>query len=134
MVAPSAIHRKSDTDGMPTLAYLLAALMLLGAARSGYYWLSRGLPEQSGTEFLWWALFVTSRVGLWLCAGTVCVIAALAPAPGKSFAGELSANRWFILVPLVLAILQILSAFFLSRVKGPAGEEDSAEEGGQLKR
>jgi len=109
---------------MATIGYVLAGLCLLGALRSGHHWLTHGLAHPDGRDIIWWSVFVTSRVGLWLSGAAVFVIAAASASNGSTLSQELAPYRWFVMIPIVLGAMQVLAAFFLAR---GAGDQPTAE-------
>jgi hypothetical protein len=92
----------------------------LGAAgiRSLVVWTRRGFAGTDVRDHLWFAAFVTGRVGLWLSLAGLFAISAASDARGRAAMDELAELRWYALVPLVLAAVQVAAAHFLGRGRG----------------
>jgi hypothetical protein len=91
----------------------IAALLALGGMRSLRSWMARDVSQPSVGERLVWALHVTARVGLWFAFAGFFVGYALIENPYRF--------RWYVMVVLGLAALQLLTGLALWR--WPAGKE-----------
>ena len=93
----------------------LAAILVLAAIRSFLAWVRVDFVAASLGEHVLFALHVTSRVGLWFAFASI--------AAGFALLDEPQRFRWFGLVPLFLAGLQLITGMVLARgpsVRGPA--------------
>ncbi|GIV00142.1 MAG: hypothetical protein KatS3mg014_1757 [Actinomycetota bacterium] len=96
----------------------VAAVLAAGGVRSLVVWSRRAVGEATLREHLWFAAFVTGRVGLWLSLAGLFAISAASDARGRAFLDELAALRWYALVPLLLAAVQVAAGYFLGRGEG----------------
>ena len=88
----------------------LAAIFLLGAIRSLMTWARADFEAASPGEHVLYALHVTARVGLWFAFASI--------AAGFAFLDEPQRFRWFGLVPLFLAGVQLITGMVLAQ--GPS--------------
>ncbi len=100
---------------MRTFEIAVAALLAVGGVRSLVVWTRRAVGEATLREHVWFALFVTGRVGLWLSLAGLFAVSASSDARGRAFLDEVGALRWYALVPLVLAAVQVAAGYFLGR-------------------
>jgi hypothetical protein len=94
---------------------VLAGLLALGGIRSLLVWTRRPFEGANPADHALFALFVTGRVGLWLAFGGLFAIYASSDARGRAAIDEFTELRWFLVVPLALAAVQIAAAYFLGR-------------------
>ena len=85
----------------------LAALLLLAGIRSFLFWVRADFQAVSLGEHVLFALHVTARVGLWFAFASIAV--------GFAFLDEPQRFRWFGLVPLFMAAVQLLSGILLAQ-------------------
>lgn len=99
-----------------TVVELVAAsiLTLLGVA-SLLRWLRTDFEATSAREQVLYAIHVTTRVGMWFAFAAFAAGYAVVDDPGR-FAG-------FVMVPIVLAALQLITGFLLSRPGSRAPRE-----------
>jgi hypothetical protein len=100
---------------MTVVEWLLAGLLALLGLRSLVYWARRPIRSRALRDHLLFSLFVTGRVGLWFAVAGVFVISALIGGSGEGFVHEFERFRWYILVPLALAAVQLVTGFALGR-------------------
>ena len=99
---------------------IAGALVLLGI-RSLVRWLRSGFEPSSAGERVLYSLHLTARVGMWFAfAGFFA---------GEALTDDPVGFRWYIMVPLLLAAVQMLTALALARGSGgpptdPAGPDD----------
>lgn len=93
----------------------MAAVLAAGGIRSLAIWGRRGFEGTDPRDHLWFAAFVTGRVGLWLSLAGAFAISAASDARGRAAIDELAELRWYALVPLVLAAVQVAAGYFLGR-------------------
>jgi hypothetical protein len=97
---------------------ILAVAFAAGGIRSLWRWARRGFVGSDLTDHVLFALYVTGRVGLWFSFAGFFLIAATIEATGVAAAEELATYRWYLLVPLVLATMQLVAGVFLGRRPG----------------
>jgi hypothetical protein len=93
----------------------IAGLFFVGGVRSLWYWLRRPFEGIDVTDHVLYALFVTGRVGLWFAFGGLFWIYATLEVQGRAALDELEAYSWYLIVPIVLAALQLGAGWFLGR-------------------
>jgi hypothetical protein len=84
-----------------------AGLLAIAGVRSLVRWLRTEFHPASPAERLLYALHVTARVGMWFAFAGFAAGYALVDDPGNL--------TGFVMVPIALAALQLLTGFFLSR-------------------
>jgi hypothetical protein len=94
---------------------VVAGLCFLGGLRSLWVWSRRSFEGTDVTDHLLYALFVTGRVGLWFAFAGLFAIYASSDAQGRAAFDELAELRWYFVVPLVLAAMQLGASYFLAR-------------------
>lgn len=100
---------------MRIVEVVFAGLFALGGLRSLVVWMRRPFEGVDVADHGLYALFVTGRVGLWLAFAGLFAIYASSDAEGRAAIDELTELRWFFVVPLVLAAVQIAAGYFLAR-------------------
>jgi hypothetical protein len=106
---------------------LATAFVLLGV-RSTWKWTRRPIEGTDVSDHVLYAVFVTGRAGLWFALAGYFLIAASISVRGRAAMDELAGFRWYLLVPLVLAGMQLVAGFALGRrppSPGPGGDEVS---------
>ena len=103
---------------MNVVEAILAVAFVSGGIRSLWRWSRRGFVGSDLADHVLFALYVTGRVGLWFAFAGFFLIAATIEATGVAAAEELATYRWYVLVPLVLATLQLVAGVFLGRRPG----------------
>jgi len=94
----------------------LAGLFALLGVRSLVYWAKRPLDSRSVRDHLVYSLWLTGRVGLWFAvAGIFAISASISADDDVGFITKWDRYRWFILVPLGLAAIQVIAAQWLRR-------------------
>jgi hypothetical protein len=93
----------------------VAVVLGLLGVRSFVYWIRRPLASRSAKEQVLYSAWVTGRVGLWFAVAGIFAISAAIHREGRAFTEAFHQYRWYFYVPLVLAILQLVSAMLLSR-------------------
>jgi hypothetical protein len=99
----------------------IAALLAFAGLRSLWSWSRRRFEGVDVVDHLLYALYVTGRVGLWFSMAGLFLIYASVDARGQPAMDELRPLRWYLVVPLGLAALQLLAGWFLGHrePKGP---------------
>jgi hypothetical protein len=90
----------------------IAVVLALFGVRSLRVWLGRRFVAESPGEQVAYSLFVTGRVGTWFALAGFFVGYAVVDEPQGIV-------RWYAFVPLVLAAIQLLAGFYLSRSPSP---------------
>lgn len=106
---------------MRAVEAVLALLFGIGGIRSLWRWMRQGFEARDTVDHVLYALHLTGRIGLWFSFAGFFLIAALIDATGVAASEELSSYRWYVLLPLVLATLQLLTGMALAR-RGGAGD------------
>ena len=99
------------------------ALLLVFAGlgiRSGWYWIRRPFESTAVADHVLYAMFVTGRVGLWLSVAGGFAIFFTIDTQGRAFTEDARAFGWYVVVPGLLAFLQLLGAVLLG---GRGGRE-----------
>jgi hypothetical protein len=94
---------------------VVAIPFLLGGIRSVWLWVRRPIEGSNVVDHLLYALFVVGRSGLWFAIAGLFLIYASIPTRGRAAVDDFQAYRWYIVVPLGLAGLQLLAGFALGR-------------------
>jgi hypothetical protein len=83
--------------------------------RSAWYWIRRPFDSREVSDHVLYAMYVTGRVGLWFSIAGAFAIFASIDTQGRAFTDDANEFRWYILVPGLLAFLQLLAAVLLGR-------------------
>jgi len=95
--------------------FVLVALVLAGfGVRSVVFWGRRSFEGNDVRDHVLFALYVTGRAGLWFAFAGLFGLFALAEFRGHAVV-DLEEYRWYVLVFLVLAVIQLLAGWFLGR-------------------
>lgn len=100
---------------MRVVELAIAGLLVLGGLRSLWAWSRRRFEGNDVTDHLLYALYLTGRIGLWFAIAGFFVIYASIDARGQPAIDELAPYRWYFMVPLVLAALQLVAGYVLGR-------------------
>jgi hypothetical protein len=87
---------------------------LLGV-RSIVHWLRRPLDSDAPRDHLLYALFVTSRAGLWFALMGLFLLFASVETQGRAFTDDAARFNWYYVVLAVPAGVQFVSGFLLGR-------------------
>ncbi|MBI2237107.1 MAG: hypothetical protein HYU54_01070 [Actinobacteria bacterium] len=93
----------------------LAALFTLGGLRSLWLWGRRRFESTVVVDQLLYALYLTGRVGLWFAFAGLFSIYASSDAKGRAFIDEVQRFRWYAMVPIGMAALQLVTGYALGR-------------------
>lgn len=92
---------------MKAFELVVAALLLIGAIGSAARWLGTTYETHTAGERVLFAIHVASRVALWVAfAGFFA---------GYALLNEPQRFKWYILVPIALAGVQLMTGLFLAR-------------------
>ena len=83
--------------------------------RSAWYWIGRPFDSARVSDHLLYAMYVTGRVGLWFALAGAFAIFLSVDTQGRAFIDDTAQFRWYVLVPGLLAFLQLLAAVLLGR-------------------
>jgi hypothetical protein len=100
---------------------VVAGLFVLGGLHAVWYWGRRPFEGTDVADHLLYALYLTGRIGLWFAFAGLFLIYASIEVQGRAALDDLEEFRWYLLVPLVLAAMQLLGGWFLGR-RSPADE------------
>jgi hypothetical protein len=99
----------------------IAIMFVLGGLRSLWVWGRRSFEGTDVVDHVLYAIYVTGRVGLWFAFAGLFLIYAAVDVRGRAALDELRQYRWYLIVPLTLAGMQLVAGFLLGR-RGPADE------------
>jgi hypothetical protein len=91
----------------------LAVMLATAGLRSLWKWSRRRFEGTDVVDHLLFALFLTGRVGMWLSLAGLFLIYASVDTGGQPALDELEPYRWYLIVPLVLAAMQLVAGWFL---------------------
>lgn len=94
---------------------LAAALFVAGGARSLWRWGRRGFEGTKAADHLLYALWLTGRAGVWFAVAGIFLISAAIGTRGRAFSDDFARFRWYVLVPIGLAAMQLLAGLALGR-------------------
>jgi hypothetical protein len=106
-----------------TVELTIAGLLVLGGLRAVWYWSRRPFEGTDVTDHLLYALYLTGRIGLWFAFVGFFLIYASIDVQGRAALDDLQAFRWYLMVPLVLGVMQLLGGWFLGRRSPADGPE-----------
>jgi hypothetical protein len=92
---------------MNILELAVATLLALGGIRAMASWMNTDFDAASLSDRLLYVLHATSKVGMWFAFSGFFL--------GYALVDEPQAIRWYVLVPIALAGIQLLTGLFLSR-------------------
>ncbi|HEX6130756.1 MAG TPA: hypothetical protein VF044_03445 [Actinomycetota bacterium] len=115
----------------PELA--IAVVLALLGVRSLVHWARRPFASADPRDHLWYAAYLTGRVGLWFAFAGMFAIFAFAgttdpvtgeqvTSRGRAFEDAVEAYRWYVLVPIGLAAMQFVAGWFLGRRGSPTAD------------
>lgn len=100
---------------MRDIELAIAALLVLGGLRALWVWTHRPFEGADVRDHLLYALYLTGRIGLWFAFAGFFLIASSIRTRGRAAFEDLARYRWYLIVPLVLAALQLVGGWFLGR-------------------
>ena len=110
---------------MKAVELTIAALLLLAGLRSAWTWARRPFEGVDVVDHLLYAAYLTGRVGLWFSLAGFFLISASVETSGQPALDELQPYRWYLIVPMALAALQLVAGWYLGR-REPRGSESGA--------
>jgi hypothetical protein len=96
------------------LELVIAGLFVAGGLRSLWVWSRRRFEGTDVVDHLLFALHLTGRIGLWFAFAGFFVLFSLTSIDGKP-TNELDRFRWYLIVPIALATMQLLAGYALGR-------------------
>ncbi len=95
----------------------IALTALFGALgiRSLWHWARRPFESRDPRDHLFFAVFVTGRVGSWLALSGLFVLYALTNTRGRAFIDDVQRYDWYVMVLVVLAAMQLIGGYYLGR-------------------
>ena len=100
---------------MKILELTVAALLILGGLRSAWTWSRKRFESPKLSDQILWGLYLTGRIGLWFAFAGFFLIYAALERRRVGAVNELNAVRWYVMVPLVLSVVQVLAGYALGR-------------------
>jgi hypothetical protein len=95
------------------LELVAAGVFAAGGVRSLWIWSRRRFEGTDVVDHLLYALHLTGRIGLWFAFSGFFILSAAASVDDKP-TSELDRYRWYVLVPLILAAMQLLGGLALA--------------------
>lgn len=99
---------------MNVVELIVAGALALGGIRSLWTWSRRRFEGAHVADHMLYALYVTGRVGLWFAFAGLFLIYSLTSVDGKP-TSDMARFRWYFMVPIGLAVVQLLAGFALGR-------------------
>jgi hypothetical protein len=93
----------------------IAALLTLAGLRSLWAWTRRPFEGIDVVDHLLYASYLTGRVGLWFSLAGFFLLYASVDTRGQPALDELKPYRWYLIVPMALAALQLVAGWYLGR-------------------
>lgn len=100
---------------MRVVELAIAGLFALGGLRSLWVWSRRPFESTDVRDHVLYALHLTGRIGLWFALAGSFLIFASIQTRGRAALDDVERYRWYLVVPLVLAALQLVAGWFLGR-------------------
>lgn len=100
---------------MRPLELAVAGVFALGGFRSLWVWTRRPFEGQDVRDHALYALHLTGRIGLWFALAGLFLIFASVRTRGRAALDDLARHRWYLIVPLALAALQLVAGWYLGR-------------------
>lgn len=113
---------------MKALNVVMASVLLALGIRCVIYWGSRTFEGGAVRDHVLYALYVTGRAGLWFAFAGLFGLIAFVDTEGRSVVDP-QEYRWYLLVFLGLAILQLLAGWSLGRRRSERAHDSSADRG-----
>ena len=99
---------------MSTLELVIAGLFVAGGLRSLWVWSRRRFEGTDVVDHLLYALHLTGRIGLWFAFAGFFILFAATSVDGKP-TDALDDYRWYLMVPIALAAMQLIGGVVLGR-------------------
>jgi hypothetical protein len=96
------------------LELVVAAVFVAGGVRSLWVWSRRRLEGTDVVDHLLYALHLTGRIGLWFAFAGFFVLFSVTSIDGTP-TNEIDGLRWYLIVPIALATMQLLAGYALGR-------------------
>ena len=115
-------------NGVRIAELVIAGLFFAGGIRSFWIWSRRSIDSTHLRDQIWYSLYRTGRIGLWFAVGGIFLISGLTNTEGKAFTEDFAQHRWYLMVPLILAAMQLVGGYLLGRsaARRPAPNDPSA--------
>lgn len=92
---------------MKVFELVMAAILAAGGVRSIVWWSRRRIDASAVSHHVLYAAFLTGRIGMWFALAGFFLLYA--------FVEEVQLVRWYVMVPIVLAVLSLVSSLMLAR-------------------
>ncbi len=99
---------------MTIVELTIAGLFVAGGVRSFWMWSRTRFEGTDVVDHLLYAIHVTGRIGLWFAFAGFFLLSAATSIDGRP-TNEMDRFRWYVLVPIVLATMQLLGGYALGR-------------------
>lgn len=106
---------------MRVVELAIAGVFILGGVRAIWVWSRRPFEGADMVDHLLYALYLTGRIGLWFAFAGFFLLYASIDVQGRAALDELTRYQWYLLVPLILGVMQLVGGWFLGR-RSPSGE------------
>lgn len=106
---------------MRVVELVIAGVFILGGVRAIWVWSRRPFEGADMVDHLLYALYLTGRIGLWFAFAGFFLLYASIDVQGRAALDELTRYQWYLLVPLILGVMQLVGGWFLGR-RSPSGE------------
>jgi hypothetical protein len=113
---------------MNVLYAIAGIVFLILGLRSVVYWGTRAFAGADVQDHLLYALYVTGRAGLWFAFAGFFGLMTFLDSEDRTVVDR-PGYRWYVLVFLVLAVLQLLGGWFLGRRRGGPSDDPAADPG-----
>ena len=98
-----------------TVEYVVALVFAALGIRSVVHWARRPFETNDVRDLVLYALYLTGRVGLWFAVAGLFVLYGSTRTRGRAFTDDVATYRWYAVVFLALAALQLVAGQFLGR-------------------
>lgn len=100
---------------MRVIELIVAGVLILAGLRSLRAWSRRRFEGTDVVDHLLYALYVTGRTGLWFAVAGFFLISASIDVQGRAAIDEFAQYRWYFMVPVLLAAVQLVAGYVLGR-------------------
>ena len=99
-----------------TVVYgVVAAVLAALGTRALVYWGRRPFETTDVRDHLWYAAYLTGRIGLWFALAAFFIALAAGARRFATVARDAAKSRWFVMLFLALAVLEMVAGYFLGR-------------------
>jgi hypothetical protein len=102
-------------SGLRIIELVVAGLFFVGGIHSFWYWVRKPIDSDHPRDQVWYSLYRTGRIGLWFAVGGIFLLSGLSSTEGSAFSKEFAKHRWYLMVLLLLALMQLIGGYLLGR-------------------